>query len=343
MAAALGVERDESVTPTVSVALCTFNGERFVGEQVASILAQHPLPAEIVLSDDASTDATVSIVEDAVARFSAEHPDGGVTLRVLRNPRALGVVRNFEQAVTATTGEFIILCDQDDRWVPGRIARELAAFADQPDLVLVHADANLIDADGKPLGDSLFRALGMTERERTLISSGRALAALLGRNLVTGATTMFRRSLLEPALPFPSSWVHDEWLAAIAAATGRVDFLPERLIDYRQHAGNVIGAGRIGLSGRLDRLREPREQRNRGLVERAGDLVDRLAALGPAVPHADLRLAEDKLAHERERLSLPRARLRRIGPVLRELSGGGYAHFGRGAQDALRDLVQPAR
>ena len=343
MTAALEVERDEQVTPTVSVALCTFNGERFVAEQVASILAQRRVPDEIVLSDDASSDSTVTIVEEAVARFSAEHLGQKVVLRVFRNPVALGVVRNFEQAVTAATGDFIVLCDQDDRWAPDRIARALTAFAEQPDRLLIHADANLIDSDGNPLGETLFRALGMTARERELIASGRALPALLGRNLVTGATTMFRSGLLEPALPFPSSWVHDEWLAVIAAATGRMDFLSDRLIDYRQHDGNAIGASRIGLSGRLDRLREPREKRNRALVERATDLVDRLVALGPAVSAANLGLAQAKLAHESARLALPPARFRRIGPLLRELSRGGYTHYGRGLQDALRDLVQPAR
>ena len=343
MTAALEVERDEQVTPTISVALCTFNGERFVAEQIDSILAQTLLPDEIVLSDDASTDATVAIVEDAVARFSAEHPEQTLAFRVFRNPVALGVVRNFEQAVTAAAGDFVVLCDQDDRWAPDRIARALTGFAERPDRLLIHADANLVDSDGNPLGDTLFRALGVTPRERELIASGRALAALLGRNLVTGATTMFRGGLLERALPFPSSWVHDEWLAVIAAATGRIDFLSEQLIDYRQHDGNAIGAGRIGLSGRLDRLREPRGKRNRALVERATDLVDRLAALGPAVSAANLRLAQSKLAHERARLALPPTRLRRIVPVLRELSRGGYTHYGRGLQDALRDLVQPAR
>lgn len=336
-------ERDEHVSPTISVALCTFNGERFIAEQIESILAQTLVPDEIVLSDDASTDATVSIVEDAAARFAAEHREQNLALRVLRNRVALGVVRNFEQAMGAATGDFVVLCDQDDRWAPDRIALALAAFVEHPDRLLIHADANLIDSDGQPLGDTLFRALGMTARERELIASGQALAALLGRNLVTGATTMFRSSLLEPALPFPSTWVHDEWLAVIAAATGRMDFLPERLIDYRQHADNAIGAGRIGLSGRLKRLREPREERNRALVERATDLVDRLVMLGPAVSGVNLGLAQAKLAHERARLALPPARLRRIGPVLRELSRGGYEHYGRGTQDALRDLLQPAR
>jgi glycosyltransferase involved in cell wall biosynthesis len=331
------------VSPTISVALCSFNGERFIAEQIGSILAQTRPPDEIVLSDDASTDSTVPIVEDAVAEFAAANPGSHLKLRVIRNPRPLGVVRNFEQAVTATTGELIALCDQDDRWAADRIQRAFDVFDQNPDWLLVHSDANLIAADGTPLGDSLFDALSITPRELAQIHSGDGLSTLLGRNVVTGATTMFRRSLLSAALPFPADWIHDEWLAVLAAAVGRVDFLPLRLIDYRQHGGNAIGAGRLGLSAKLDRLREPRELRNRGLVNRSLELVDRLVLLGPAVSPRNLDRARAKLAHERARLALPASYPKRIPPVLREFASGGYGHYGRGMQDVLRDLVQPAR
>jgi GT2 family glycosyltransferase len=341
--AAFEFERDEQVTPTISVALCSFNGAQFIAEQIESILTQDRLPDEIVLSDDASSDSTVSVVEGTLARFAVANPDRHVALRLLRNAAPLGVTRNFEQAVSAATGDFIVLSDQDDRWAPDRVSRAVETFERHPDLLLVFSDANLVDAQGVRLGESLFGALSFTARERAQIGAGDGLAALLSRNLATGATTMFRRELLDAALPFPAAWVHDEWLAAIAAAIGRVGFLPERLIDYRQHGGNVIGAEKIGLPGKFSKLREPREQRNRSLVERSAVLVDRLAQMGAAVSTADLDRARSKLAHEQARLALPAGRARRIRPVLRELSAGGYASYGRGMQDVLRDLVQPAR
>lgn len=336
-------ERDEHVTPTISVALCSYNGERFIAEQVASILAQTMLPGELVLSDDASTDSTVAVVTRVVADFTVANPGRPIVLRVLRNPVSLGVVKNFEQAIGATTGELVVLSDQDDRWAPDRVERAVETFEQQPGLLLVYSNANLIDASGAPLGDSLFGALGLTVREREQMRSGRAFDALLGRNLATGATTMFRRRLLTDALPFPVSWVHDEWLAVIAAASGEVTFLDERLIDYRQHGANAIGAQRIGLSGRLDKLREPREARNRGLVERAAALVSRLELLGLGVAPGSADRARAKLAHERARLALPARRFQRVLPILRELSAGRYSRYGRGLQDVLRDLVQPAR
>jgi glycosyltransferase involved in cell wall biosynthesis len=330
------------LTTTISVALCTRNGERFISEQVASILNQTRLPNELIVSDDGSTDATLELIEAAMADFVATNPAHGVQLTVLRNPTALGVVRNFEQAIAATTGELVALCDQDDRWHPRRIELAVAEFETRPDVLLVYGDARLVDERGEPLRHSLFEALDITESERHGVRSGDALGALIARNLVTGATTMIRRTLLDAALPFPAAWVHDEWLAAIAAATGSIDYLDAEIIDYRQHGANVIGAEKLGFAARLGKLREPREQRNRLLRERASALVDRLAQLGTAVRPVDLELARGKLAHEETRLALPRGHFARVGPVTRELRSDGYRRFGRGLQDVLRDLVQPA-
>ena len=329
------------MTAVISVALCTFNGAHFISEQVASILAQSRMPDEIVLSDDGSTDSTVVIAQATVDQFRRDNPDRAPELRLLCNPVALGVTRNFEQAIAATRGDYVALCDQDDRWRFDRVELAAARFDTEPDLLLLNTDARLIDGDGNPLGDTLFAALAVTNHERAQIARGDALRALLGRNLVTGATTMFRRTLLDAAVPFPPSWVHDEWLAVIAAATGRINFIEDTLIDYRQHGGNAIGAGRIGMSGRMAKLREPRSTRNRQLVDRASALVDRLGELG-GVSADKVQLAQGKLAHETLRQALPAGRITRIGPVVRELRAGGYSAYGRGLQDVLRDVVQPS-
>ena len=323
----------------ISVALCTHNGARYVTEQVESILAQTLLPDEIVLSDDASTDDTVARVRRALAA----HPD--VELRVFENDPALRVTKNFEQAVVACTGDLIALSDQDDTWAPDRLERIAEVFAARPDVLLVHSDARLVDGDGAPLGETLFGSLEITDAELTAVDEGRSFSALMRRNLVTGATTVFRRSLVESAAPFPTSWVHDEWLAVMAASLGRTAVLREQLIDYRQHGANQIGAARLSVLEKARKLGISREDRNRGLVARAADLSERLERLGA---HGRLRsrdvidTAHAKLAHERARYALPANRLARVPSVLRTLARGGYARYSRGVLDAVRDLVQPA-
>lgn len=340
-----------SVDASVSVALCTYNGERFVAEQLRSILHQTLMPAQVVVSDDGSSDATVQIVKDVFARFGAEHSvskhngskhnGSAPVLTVLRNDHALGVTANFQQASLACTGDLIALSDQDDLWVPDRLERMVAQFVSNSNLTLLHSDARLVDDNGTPLGGNLSEAIGFSTAEQRRIHSGHALDVLLRRNVVTGATTVFRRSLLESAVPFPPTWVHDEWLAMIAAITGRVDFLPEELTDYRQHASNQIGATKPTLGDKVSRVREPRAERNSRLLARAQSLEIRLGEIS-GVSNRVRGSAEEKRRHEQARSALPKNRVLRIVPVLWHALRGGYSRFGRARYDILRDLLQPS-
>ncbi|WP_353815387.1 glycosyltransferase family 2 protein [Agromyces sp. SYSU T00266] len=341
--AADAAARPAARATTVSVVIGTHNGARFVGEQVATILGQTRPVDEIVVSDDASADDTIAIVERAVQEYRAT--GAAVDLLVLRNDVPLGVTANFEQALRAATGDVIALSDQDDLWHPDRIAVALAAFEERPSLCLVAGDAELVDAQGTAMPASLFDTLGIDEPLRASVDGAAAFDELLRRNLLTGATMMLRRELVELAAPFPASWVHDEWLAVVAAVSGGIGFRAERLIGYRQHGSNQIGVTSLDWGGRIDRLRAPRTERNGRLLARAGALADRLPGIaeraGGVAPEFVATVTGDKLAHERARSSLPAARVARIGPVLREWRTGRYTRYGLGAQDVLRDLVQP--
>lgn len=324
----------------ISVALCTHNGASYIEEQLASVLDQRLQPHEVVVSDDASTDETIGVIERMLsARSAADLPD----VRILRNAKALGVTANFERALAATTGELIALCDQDDLWHPEKLERLARVFGARPDLLLVHSDARLTDAAGRPMGRTLFETLGVTTDERRRVHRGEAFDVLMRRNIVTGATAMVRRELVERSVPFPAAWVHDEWLAVVGASTGAVDLVEESLIDYRQHGANQIGATSLTGLGRVQRLRAPRSRRNAMLLERARALAERMPLLQPQPSQAARRRAEAKLEHERVRSALPASRLRRPWPVLREWLTGRYSTCGLGLQDVVRDLVQPAR
>lgn len=327
------------MAPRVSVALGTHNGARYLREQLESILAQsHPVD-EIVLSDDASGDGTVELAEQVVAEHRSTDA-ATPALVVRRNPVALGVTRNFEQALLAASGDLIALCDQDDVWHPDRVERALAEFAARPGLDLVAAEARLVDEAGAPLRASLLETLGVDDATRSRLGTDAAFAELLKRNLLTGATMLVSRSLVERAAPFPASWVHDEWLAMVASVGGGIAVVSEPVIDYRQHGANQIGVSRLGAGGKVARLREPRTARNARLLARARDLADRL----PAIAGDDATVAAEvqaKLAHERMRQGIPASRLRRLPSVWREWRSGAYGRYGLGAQDVLRDLVQP--
>ena len=321
--------------PSISVALCTYNGAAFLDAQLRSIRGQTLPPSEIVVSDDGSADTTVTVAETALAGF----PEA----RVLRNEHPLGVVRNFQQAVTATHGDLIALSDQDDLWLPAKLERMAARFADDPGLLFLHTDARLIDGVGAPAGTTLFASLEVSRGDRDAVHAGGAFPVYLRRNLATGATVVFRRSLLEAALPFPEAWVHDEWLAIIAAALSGADLLEEPLTEYRRHGSNQIGVADPTLRGKVARVLQARGDRNRGLARRADVLVDRLQSLGERIPPATLELARRKRDFETARAAMPAARVRRAPVVLRLVVRSDYRRFAsRGSADIIRDLLQPA-
>ena len=313
----------------VSVALCTFNGAEYLEAQLSSIRRQTLQVDEIVVGDDGSVDATLAILENA----RGDLPQ----LRVLPSVPRAGVTANFERTIRATVGEFVFLCDQDDVWHPDRVAASLDLFLAQSNVDLVHSDARLIDGKGKTQSGSLLDRLGVDQRTRTALIRGDSFDTLIRRNLVTGATVAFRRRLVDQAMPFPASWLHDEWLAIIAADRGASRLLNLAVIDYRLHGANEVGAQKVTTSVRISRLLDDRDTRNSRLLARARELADRL----PAKPHGES--AQAKLAHEEARSAYPRARIRRLAPVLNEWRTRRYDRYGRGAKDVLRDLVQPAK
>ena len=321
---------------SVSVALCTHNGSRFLAAQLESIYAQTVLPDELIISDDASTDATLAMIDEIVAA----HAPSAMRVTVLANSIALGVTANFERAIAACTSDVILLSEQYDVWSPERVQRTLQEF-DDPTVMLVHSDATLIDAEGATLPGTLFEAYSVDAAARHELAHGDAFAIFMRRNLVTGATAAIRANLARAAMPFAEGWVHDEWLAIVAASIGRIAPIEQPLIGYRQHGNNEIGAVKLTLSAKLRRLTAPGWARNRRLLERAEALATRYPQLGEWATPTRIDAVARKLAHEQARSALSVHRLARIAPVVREARTGRYSEFGGGLQDIVRDLVQP--
>jgi glycosyltransferase involved in cell wall biosynthesis len=320
-----------SADVAVSVALCTYNGEGFVGEQLRSILAQSVPVTEVVVGDDGSSDATLDIVASVGAASD-------VPVRIAFTDRVGGIRANMERTLLACSGAVIAMADQDDVWRPDKVARLLAAFASRPTILMLHSDARIVDARGTPTGDTLLERLGASPHERAGLTAGAAWPILLRRNLVTGATAAVRRELLDFALPLAPSWVHDEWLAIVAASRGGLALLDEPLIDYRVHGGNQIGAQERGLSYRVRRMLGSRGDRLESLARRGDELTTRLEELGadPAVM-ADARAKRD---FDRERAAIPASRWRRMAAVRRAAQGGRYATLAsQGRLDIARDLL----
>ncbi len=181
-------------------------------------------------------------------------------------PVTLGVTENFGQAIARCQGELIALCDQDDVWKPEKLARVAECFADDPSLDALFSDAELIDAEGRSLGQRLWQEIAFNAREQALVETGRAIEVLADRFLATGAALVFRRRLLPDILPMPAvrprELLHDGWIALIAAATGKLRALTgavDRLSSARRTAGWLAGSRQLAHQIAGGARRAPRE------------------------------------------------------------------------------------
>ncbi|MBI3219693.1 MAG: glycosyltransferase family 2 protein [Bacteroidetes bacterium] len=213
--------------PSVSIVLATYNGEKYLREQLDSLFAQtYPL-LEIIAVDDCSSDSTIAILKE----YAAAHP----ILQIYQNEVNLKHNRTFERGIQLAKGDCIAMCDQDDIWLPEKISTLMEQWS--PESLLIHCDSEFIDAEGK----SLQRKISDIKNLQTYSSP---IPFIIG-NTVAGHAAIFRKELIKSILPFPSIVIHDWWMAFVAATQGPVQYVDEPLIHYRQHAGNVIGAIKV--------------------------------------------------------------------------------------------------
>ena len=303
----------------LSVAMCTWNGAAFVEQQLASIAAQTRRPDELVICDDHSDDATPRALE----RFSVTAP---FEVRIFRNGERIGTTRNFEQAIARCRGDVIFLSDQDDRWMPEKVAIMADAFVRDIRIGCVFTDAKLGDG-------SLWDHIGFDEGERGDVHRGKAFEVLIRQNVATGATMAFRAKWRDAILPIPAEVVHDRWIAVILAAISRVDCIEQQLIEYRVHPEQQIGAGKPAAGRWIELAREtgPAEWKRRAAELRI--ILQRLESLG-AAPPSFYKFIE----HMETRAALPEKRWKRVPTVLRELATLRYFKHSRHLLSAAKDL-----
>ncbi len=331
----------------LSVALCTWQGQEFLEQQLASIAGQNRLPDEVVACDDASLDRTPGILR----RFQATVP---FPVRIFENATRLGFSRNFESAMSRCEGDIVVLADQDNVWSPDKLERLDVAFRDHPTAGLVFSDADVVDASLRPMGMTLYEHQGVDRRvRRGLERNGLpVLFRLLRRPL--GLTLAFRSALLPLILPVAAlraPMPHDIWIDFVAASVSPVIGLDERLLVYRQHPAQVKG-----LWHTPDRPAPLAAQLRWREVSPASGwfvsyLLERLEGWTPPEGPAEAEWRQraersrwflaDRLRHIRAREGMPQELGPRVRTVTSELVGRRYHRHSRGAASAAKDLVRP--
>ena len=334
----------------ISVALCTYNGSRYLEEQLRSIAQQTRLPDELIICDDRSHDTTVQIVED----FAKKAPFP-VYLHI--NDVNIGVVKNFEKAIKLCMGDLIALADQDDFWFKEKLLLEEEVFHRFPNTGLVFTNAEVVDENLVPLGYDLWSTEGFDVKKQALVREGRAFEVLLKKNFVTGATMMFRREYLSAIIPFPNTsnnmigncMIHDYWIALIIAALAEVRFVNSRLVKYRQHSSQLLGASIKGkqryvrdyniasyiedLNRRLNELKRV----EKALATQRGKVNSRALSL----LMKEQKHIEEKISHLSMREAICDNNFtRKLLLITQELVSLRYHKHSNGLRSAIKDLFR---
>jgi len=315
----------------ISIALCTYNGENYLSDQLASYLKQTRLPDELVIYDDRSTDHTLEIVE----QFSAQAPFP-VHLHV--NESNLGSTKNFEGAFQRCQGEIIVPSDQDDVWNERKLERLAVIFDEHPQVGLVFTDADVVDGNLESLDYTLWQSIKFTPAEQKRVQEGDVISVLLKHNVVTGATMAFRADLKSLFMPIPELWVHDAWITFWIALVAGVMPVPDPLIRYRRHGRNQVGTPGTMLRSEIDYALNQSQDLKNHIYEKYSILRERVERQFPD-KKAVLKQLDRQIMHRQTRSQLPHNPLCRLPIVLRELLTRRYHLYSSGYRSAARDLL----
>ena len=221
----------------LSVAMCTYNGEKYIQEQLESILKQTVSINEIIICDDGSIDKTIQIIENFQFNYQNK-------ISLYKNQANIGSTKNFEQAITICSGDYIFLSDQDDIWNSNKVEKIMKFFDENQTVEGVFSNANLINEVGvnlknQTLWNSVFFMENQLQKPIDLFSLIKSK-----RNMVTGATLCFKKEIKNLILPIPNiqKYYHDEWIAIIIASRNTLYYTTDKLISYRIHPKQQIGA-----------------------------------------------------------------------------------------------------
>lgn len=322
----------------ISIALCTYNGAEFLGEQLRSIREQNRQPDELIVCDDCSTDATAEIVREFAAR--APFP-----VRLFVNEQNLRTVKNFEKAIGLCTGDIIALSDQDDVWLPEKLQLFEAEFARDNQVGMVFSNGELVDEHLQPLGNTSWDACEFNQERQQQFQAGDSFRVLVRRNIISGCMMAFRAEFRNLLLPFPSDFpqmIHDYWSCLLLAVKSKIAFINQPLVKYRQHSRQQLGlvevdnssAPKLSLAERMnfqfsfdEELRRMTAVQKR-LLARAGDCANQ----------KNLNYLNNYIDHLQARTALRNKQASRISTVFREFTLFRYHRYSKGTLSALKDL-----
>ena len=232
----------------VDILLATYNGEKYIKCQLDSILNQTYTNIRILINDDASTDRTAEILK--------EYEKKDKRIQVQYNEKNLGYIKNFENLLKRVESKFFMLSDQDDFWKPEKVEKSLNKIINE-NADLVFTDLEAVDENLNTITPSVVRFRNL---KKNIDKHNDYKLVFLQNSGVTGCTIITRKDLINKYLPIPTKepMVHDWWMALLLGQNGKLCFLDEATIKYRQHGNNQIGIN--GMKDKIDTAEEYRKE-----------------------------------------------------------------------------------
>lgn len=228
----------------IDIVLATYNGQAFLAQQIKSIqnnVGYHKWVNKIIVTDDGSTDDTQNIVAILTEQDSR-------IIWIDNTSGSKGPKDNFAFGLSQSTAEYIMLCDQDDIWLPHKIETSIKRLQQSESTslpqtpLLIFSDKQIVDENLLPICNSYFTLKNISKEWHLQFNQ------LCQQNVISGCTMLFNRALIDKALPIPEkAYMHDWWIALVAHRCGEIVFIDQALIQYRQHYANVIGAKQRSL------------------------------------------------------------------------------------------------
>jgi glycosyltransferase involved in cell wall biosynthesis len=319
---------------SISVAMCTFNGARFLREQLDSVLQQSTLPDQLVVCDDGSTDETIAILDEY--SHLAPFPIG-----IHRNPVRLGYGSNFARCIDLCSGDLIVLSDQDDIWLPNRIENTYAAFAVDDQLSLTFSDAELIDDDGSDLKRTLYQIMRIRREDRRRFEDGTSiLPNVLVYGGILGCTVAFRSKFLPIILPIPETWTHDWWISLVLCTLGHTRRIGN-VVRYRQHPAQTVGFENLSLKLRMKQVRAQKAVQYREEIRHYQFALD-AAKIRLGLQEKLLPALQSRIDFLYERSSVRCGGIQGIWSLAGLLRSGTYWKLGAGWGSLLKDVASLA-
>ena len=233
---------------TIDILMATYNGEKYIKEQIDSILNQTYQNIRLIISDDCSKDNTPEILKEY------EQKDKRIKLHI--QEKNLGVVKNIEFLLEQVENKYYMLSDQDDVWLTKKVEKSLETLI-KKDVDLVFGDLEVVDQNLKTMYPSFGDFMLLNKKINKYINSNKLNYIY---NCVTGCTVLAKKETIQKVLPLPKNskyLIHDHWIGLMASIYGKVAYMPEKYIKYRQHGNNQVGTEKISHGfKKLDQVRE---------------------------------------------------------------------------------------